>query len=103
LDFSDTVNTVMDVLDKEDNHRLSMTFAGNSLKLKNDLVETTQEFEESFAHELDIDVNGEYLDSILRDFSGTMLDIHFTPGNNYIVFKGEDENHTALLSIVKRR
>jgi DNA polymerase III sliding clamp (beta) subunit (PCNA family) len=103
LDFSDTVNTIMDVLDPEDNRRLSVMFAGNSLTLKNDLVETTQEFEEPFAHELDVDVNGEYLDSILKDFSGTMLDVHFTPGNNYIVFKGEDENHTALLSIVTRR
>jgi len=103
LDFSDTVNTIMDVLDPEDNRRLSVTFAGSGLTLKNDLVETTQDFEEPFAHELDVDVNGEYLDSILRDFSGTMLDVHFTPGNNYIVFKGEDENHTALLSVVKRR
>jgi DNA polymerase III sliding clamp (beta) subunit (PCNA family) len=103
LDFSDTVNTVMDVLDPEDNRRLSITFAGSSLTLKNDLVETTQDFEEPFLHELDIDVNGEYLDSILRDFSGNMIDVHFTPGNSYIVFKGEDENHTALLSVVKRR
>jgi len=103
LDFSDTVNTVMDVLDPEDNKRLSVAFSGNSVTLKNDVVETTQDFEEPFAHELDIDVNGEYLDSILRDFTGTILDIHFTPGNNYIVFKGDDENHTALLSIVKRR
>jgi len=103
IDFSDTVTTVMDVLDPEDNKRLSVKLSGNELILKNDVVETSQEFDDTFEHELDVDVNGEYLDSILRDFTGTMVDIHFTHGNNYIVFKGEDENHTALLSIVKRR
>jgi DNA polymerase III sliding clamp (beta) subunit (PCNA family) len=103
LDFSDTVNTVMDVLDPEDNRRLSITFSGNSLTLKNDRVDTTQDFGEPFGHDLDIDVNGEYLDSVLRDFTGTMIEVHFTEGNNYIVFKGDDENHTALLSVVKRR
>jgi DNA polymerase III sliding clamp (beta) subunit (PCNA family) len=103
LDFSDTVNTIMDVLDPEDNRRLSLTFSGNALTLKNDRVETSQEFDDAFEHELDIDVNGECLDSILRDFSGTTLEVRFTPGNNYIVFRGEDENHTALLTVVKRR
>jgi len=103
IDFSDTVNTVIDVLDEEDNSRLSINFSGNTLTLKNDLVEATQEFDEHFEHELDIDVNGEYLDSILRDFTGTALSLHFTPGNNYIVFTGEEESHTALLSVVKRR
>ena len=103
LDFSDTVNTVMDVLDPEDNRRLSFTCAGNNLTLKNDMVESTQEFDQPFSAELDVDINGEFLDSILRDFTGDSIDIHFTEGHNYIVFKGEDENHTALLSIVKRR
>jgi DNA polymerase III beta subunit, central domain len=100
----DTVHTVMGVLDPEDNHRLSVTFKGSELFLKNDVVETTQNFEEPFGHELDIDINGEFLDSILTDFGSENLEIHFTPGVNYLVFKSpEDNKHTALLTVVKRR
>ena len=104
LDFSDGVHTVMDVLDPEDNHRLSITFAGNELLLKNDVVESTQEFDDPFESNLDIDINGEFLDSILNDFTSEKLELHFTDGNNYIVFKApESDKHTALLTVVKRR
>jgi DNA polymerase III sliding clamp (beta) subunit (PCNA family) len=104
LDFADTVNTVMDVLDPEDNSRLTITFEGNKLLLKNDVVESVQDFDEPFEANLDIDINGEYLDSILRDFVGEKLEIHFTEGNNYVVFKPPgNSKHTALITVVKRR
>ena len=104
LDFADTVSTVMDVLDPEDNSRLTITFEGNKLLLKNDVVESVQDFDEPFESNLDIDINGEYLDSILRDFIGEKLEVHFTEGNNYVVFKPPgNSKHTALITVVKRR
>ena len=104
LDFYDTIHTVMDVLDPEDNSRLTINFTDNVLTLRNDKVESVQTFDESFTANLDIDVNGEVLDSILRDFIGDDIEIHFTEGNNYIVFKSpENEKHTALLTVLKRR
>lgn len=104
LDFSDSVHTVMDVLDPEDNSRLSIVFDGSNLTLRNDVVESVQDFNAPFAADLDIDVNGEFLDSILRDFTSEKLELHFTEGNNYIVFKSPDsDKHTALLTVVKRR
>jgi DNA polymerase III sliding clamp (beta) subunit (PCNA family) len=104
LDFTDSVHSVMDVLDPEDNNRLTLTFEGNTLKLKNDRVEYIQEFDVPFGKSIDIDINGEFLDSILKDFIGAELEIYFREGNNYIVFRSpENSKHTALLTIVKRR
>lgn len=104
IDFVDTVHTLMDVLDPEDNSRLTVTFRGNELVLKNDVVNSVQDFGEPFATELDVDINGEFLDSLLKDFSSDRLEVHFTEGSNYLVFKSpESDKHTALLTIVKRR
>ena len=104
IDFSDTVHGVMDVLDPEDNHRLTVNFNDSTLLLKNDMVESTQTFDESFGANLDVDINGEFLDSILHDFVDEYIEIHFTPGNNYVVLKSPDnKKHTALITVVKRR
>ena len=104
MDFTDSVITVMDVLDPEDNHRLTLNFRGNELMLKNDRVEASHKFDDAFGAELDIDVNGIALASILRDFIGEYLEAHFTKNNNYIIFKSKDnDKHTALLTIVRRR
>lgn len=104
IDFSDTIHSVMDVLDPEDNHRLTLNFIDNVLNIKNDRVESTEEFDEPFAANLDVDVNGEFMDSLLHDFIGEYMEIHFTEGNNYIVMKSSDsDRHTALLTLVKRR
>lgn len=103
-DFADTVHTVMDVLDPEDNSRLTLNFSGTKMILKNDIVESVQDLSEPLEYALDIDVNGDFLDSLLHDFMGDKIEIHFTKGNNYIVFKSPDnEKQTALLTIVKRR
>jgi DNA polymerase-3 subunit beta len=104
IDFADSVVSVMDVLDPEDNHRLTLNFNDSTLTLKNDRVEAVHEFGEPFGTDLDVDVNGEFLGSILRDFIGNDLEVHFTEGNNYVVFKVKDNpDHNALLTIVKRR
>jgi len=104
IDFSDSVHTVMDVLDTEDNSRFTLNFIGNTLTLKNDRVESIQEFDEPFDNDLDVDVNGEFLDSILTDFMGENLHIHFNDANNYIVFQSvENPSHTTLLTTIKRR
>jgi len=104
MDFTDSVITVMDVLDSEDNHRLTINFNGSDLMLKNARVEALHKFDNIFGAELDIDVNGIALASILRDFTGEYLEAHFTKNNNYIIFKSQgDDSHTALLTVVRRR
>lgn len=104
LPFYDAVYSVMDVLDTEDNNRLSIKIGEDKLFLKNDKVESEQEFEESFDSELDVDVNGALLESLLKDFMGESIEINFTPGNNYVVISDpSNENHTSLLTTVKRR
>jgi len=104
LSFYDSVHTVMDVLDPEDNHRLSLCLSGNKVVLKNDKVESEQESTVTFEDELDIDINGEFLDSLLKDFMSEFIEIHFTPENNYVVFKSADDpNQKSLLTIVRRR
>jgi len=104
VDFTDSVITAMDVLDPEDNHRLTLNFSGNELMLKNDRLEISHKSDDAFGSELDIDVNGIALASVLRDFTGEHLEIHFNKDNNYIIFKSKgDDKHTALLTIVRRR
>ena len=104
MDFTDSVVSVMDVLDLEDNSRLTLNLSGNKLLLKNDRVEVIHEFDENFESALDVDINGVFLASLLKDFTGDILEIHFAPGNNYIVLKSKDDDkHTALLTVVLRR
>jgi len=105
VNFTDNVIAVMDVLDQEDNSRLTLNFTDNVLKLKNDRVEVENTFAEAFETNLDVDVNGEYLASILKDFNkGENIEIRFVEGESYLVFKSiEDDKHTALLTIVHRR
>jgi len=104
IDFNDSVHTVMDVLDEEDNSRLSLTFNGNTLTLKNDRAESVQEFDGAFEDSLDVDVNGMFLDSILADFIGENLNINFNDELNYVVFQSvENPSHTTLLTTLKRR
>jgi len=104
VDFTDSILAIMDVLDPEDNNRLTLNFNSNKLTLKNDRVEAVHEFDNNFNSVLDVDVNGVFLASMLKDFIGDNLEIHFTKGNNYITFKSEnDSNHIALITTVKRR
>lgn len=104
VDFVDSVHAVMDVLDPEDNNRLTLKFKDDSLTLRNDRVESVHKFDDPFGIDIDIDVNGEFLDSILKDFIGAELELYYKEGNNYIVFKSPDNaKHTALLTVVKRR
>ena len=103
-DFTDTIFTVQDVLDPEDNHRVTLNFNKNKLLIKNDRVEATQEFDGNFEAELDIDVNGVFLASLLKDFIGKDLELRFVPENNYLTFVSKDDDkHTALLTVLLRR
>jgi len=104
IDFTDSVIAVLDVLDPEDNYRLTLNFDGKRFLLKNDRVEAVHDFDEDFAANLDVDINGMFLASILRDFIGEHLEIRFTEGNNYVIFRPEnDDKHIGLLTIITRR
>jgi len=104
LDFVDTVHTIMDVLDPEDNSRLTIKVGDGKLVMNNNIVESIQEFDTPLEDNFDIDINGEFLDSILKDFSSELLELHFTKDGNYIVFKEpNNDKHSALLTVVKKR
>jgi len=104
VDFTDTIFTIQDVLDPEDNNRITLNFNKNKLLIKNDRVEAVQEFDGDFEAVLDLDVNGVFLASLLKDFIGNDLEIRFVPENNYLTFVSKDDDkHTALLTVVLRR
>jgi DNA polymerase III sliding clamp (beta) subunit (PCNA family) len=104
LDLYDSVKTVMDVLDPEDNNRLSLKFQGDSIILKSDKAEFVQNVGETCAQDMDIDVNGVYFESLLKDFATESIDICHDAGTNYMVFRSPNNpDHNALLTIVKRR
>ena len=103
-DFTDSVMAITDVLDPEDNYRLRVIFKDKTLILKNDKVDVTHEFEDPFEHELDVDLNGSFLLSLLNDIGGENLDICFQEGKNSVIFKSKGVvGHTSLLSTVRRR
>jgi len=104
LDFADSVKTVMDVLDPEDNHRLNINITDKRMSLRNDKTESIQDFEENFGFGLDIDVNGLFLESILRDFRDDQIVVNFQVGNPYIVFQSpHNTSQVSLISLLKRR
>lgn len=104
LDFADSVKTLLDVLDPEDNHRLNININGSVVTLRNDKTESVQTYDEGFGFSLDIDVNGLFMESLLRDFRDDKLIVHFQAGNPYIVFQSPTNvNQTSLISLLKRR
>jgi len=104
LDLYDSVKTVLDVLDPEDNSRLSLKFSGTTIELKSDKAEFVQNVNNECTEAVDVDVNGTYLESLLRDFATESIDVCHDVGTNYMVFKSPDDpDHNALLTIVKRR
>lgn len=104
LDFIDTIRTVMEVLDPEDNNRLTVRVEGNKLILKNKKTESVQELPNSLDCDLDIDVNGLFLESLLKDFREDLIRVEFEIGVNRLIFKSPiDNNHTALITGVRRR
>ncbi len=104
MDLSDSVHTLMEVLDPEDNNRLTINFTDNVLTLKNDVAEAVHTFDDAFGDNLDIDVNGVFFDSLLKDMFGSTLEILFRPGENYFVVKSvEYPDHTALITVIRRR
>jgi DNA polymerase III sliding clamp (beta) subunit (PCNA family) len=100
----DNVSAANSVLDGEDNYRLTMSFAGNQLTLKNDRIEIKHEFEQPFEYDLDIDINGAFLLSMITNFVGSQLEICFIDNGKPVVFKSkESPDHTALLTLLRRR
>jgi DNA polymerase III sliding clamp (beta) subunit (PCNA family) len=104
LDLYDSVKTVLDVLDPEDNSRLSLRFSGNTIELKSDKAEFVQTVDNTCTQDVDVDVNGLYFESLLKDFATESVDICHDVGTNYMVFRSPDDpDHSALLTVVKRR
>ena len=103
-DFVDSIFTLLEVLDSEDNNRLTLCFDGNKFIVKNNKAESEHIFDRVFKTKLDIDVNGIILASLLKDITGEYLEINFTKGDNCVIFKTKDsDDHRALITVVNRR
>lgn len=104
VSFSDGVANAVDVLDVDDNSRLSIDIEGNKMVLTNERIVIEQEFEEAFTDPLHIDVNGHYLNDFLGNFVGDSIKLCFKDANNPLVISsGVDNKHTVLLTHLRRR
>lgn len=102
--FSDSVSNAVDILDVEDNSRLSINIDGNKIVLTNERIEIEQEFDEPFEHSLQMDVNGHFLNDMLLNFVGDTINLRFKDENNPLIFgSGVDDKHTVLLTNLRRR
>lgn len=103
-DLIDSVSVANSVLDSEDNHRLTMQFKGDELTLKNDRIEAVHKFDEEFEYDLDVDINGSFLLSMISDFIGEYLEICFVDNTKPVIFRVKDnQDHTSLLMLLRRR
>lgn len=104
LSFYDSVENAVDVLDIDDNSRLSIKLEGNKLVLKNDRIDIEQEFDDPFEYELEIDVNGRFLSDLLYNFGGDTVHLCFKDSDNPVVLKsGVGDGRTVLLTHLRRR
>ena len=103
-DLIDSVSAANSVLDPEDNHRLTMQFRGNELTLKNDRMEAVHKFDYEFAYDLDVDVNGAFLLSMITDLTGEYLEVCFIDNLKPVILRAKDNtDHTSLLMLLRRR
>jgi len=104
-DFTSSVKNVIALLDICDNYRLTLEAKGKTFNLKSDgKIRVEHLLDHELEHQLDVDVNGEFLLSLLNKIPGDNLDICFMEGKNFIIFREQgNDNLTSLLSIVRRK
>lgn len=102
-DFVDSIEAAIEVTDDEDNNRITLNFTDNVLTLKNEQLDITHKFDESFGANLDVDVNSRFLLELLKSFTSDYLMISFIEGYNYILLRSSESGYTSLLTLVKRR
>lgn len=97
----DTIKTISDTFNAEDDNRIIFKFNGNKLIVANERVETEHELDYTINEEIIFAVNGVLLESVLQYFMYDVIDICMNNDLKFIVFKSENENYSTLISTLR--
>ena len=93
-----------DVLNPEDNYRLTFTFKDKIMTLSNDSASFTYDEEIDFENEYVIDVNGQYMIQTIDVIKDDKILVNFSDDKGVLIFdSGNFEDQKALITPIRRR
>lgn len=100
----DNLNPIINLLDPDDNFRLTFNCNQNTVCLYNDTSESQFNVEQGIEDEVKIDVNGRYLKEIINSIKDDKLLFKFSDSESAMCFDSEMfEDQKALITHIKRR
>lgn len=100
----DVLSPFMDLLNVEDNKRITFELKDRNIRLYNDEVSYDCDFNVDYDGEFVVDVNGDFLFQTIDAIDDDSILIKFTDENNVVIFdSGNFENQKALITPVRRR
>ena len=100
----DVLSPFMDLLNVEDNKRITFELKDRNIKLYNDEVSYDCAFDVDYSGEFIVDINGDFLFQTVDAIDDEVVLIKFTDESNVVIFdSGNFENQKALITPVRRR
>jgi len=97
----DTLKTISDTFDAEDDNRVIFEFYENKINVKNIRVETTYDLDYNIDQPFSFAVNGRLLESVLEFFMYDVIDLCINDDLKFVVFKSDEEHYITLVSTLK--
>lgn len=98
------LNPIINLLDPDDNFRLTINYTGNELRFYNDSSESVFNIEQHIDKDVKVDVNGRLLKEIINSIKDDQILLKLTDENNAVCFDSEMfEDQKALITPIKRR
>lgn len=94
----------INVLNDEDNKRLTIEFKDGKLSMLSDFSESTYEGDIGFDGHFIIDINGSFLAQTLNAINDDIIEMKFSDQDGYLIFdSGTFHDQKALITNIKRR
>lgn len=98
------LNAIINLLDPEDNYRITIEYTGNILKLTSDGSESEFPIEGEACDVVKVDLNGRFLKQVINSIQDDQLLVKLTDENTPVLFDSEMfEDQKALITYIKRR
>ena len=93
-----------DILNPEDNYRLTFSLAGGQMILSCDVAEFTYDGVVDYKDSFVIDVNGQYMIQTIEVIKDDKILIRFSDDDGVLIFdSGNFNNQSALITPIRRR
>ncbi|RLG43555.1 MAG: hypothetical protein DRN81_06320, partial [Thermoproteota archaeon] len=99
-----TLLPLVDVLDADDNYRLTFSIVNGKMSLSCDVAEFTYDGEIDYSQTFIIDINGQYVIQTVEAIKDDRIMIRFSNENGVLLFdSGNFEDQKALVTPIRRR